>query len=196
MKRAVEKVSNRKSTPKVVMNGVVQEQAGGLMAIPQASEAFIRAYDQWAGALFRFAYFRVSSRELAQDLVSQAFLNAWQYVSRGGSVREWRSFLFRTIRNLVIDYYRVKHLSPQAITEMMERTLVAEGFLPEKRERAIEGHLILEAFAKLAPEQAELLELKFIEGLSAQEIAELTGKSSNAVYVSIHRALKRVREIL
>jgi RNA polymerase sigma factor (sigma-70 family) len=53
----------------------------------------------------------------------------------------------------------------------------------------------LEEFGRLAPEAAEVLELRYIEGFSVKDIANLVGKSPNAVYVNIHRSLKKLSEI-
>jgi RNA polymerase sigma-70 factor (ECF subfamily) len=96
------------------MNGTLETTAGVSLS-KQKSKEFIGAYDQWAEKLFRFAYYKVSSRELAQDLVSQTFLKTWDYLGRGNEVRDWRLFLYRTLKNLIIDYYRSRDTKETAV---------------------------------------------------------------------------------
>ena len=164
------------------------------VAVPKdISGQFMNAYEKWAESLFRYAYFRVNSRELAQDIVSQAFLNTWKYVQRGETVHQWRLFLFRTTRNLIFDYYRIKKNESVFLSDVIKETFISEKISPQKQTDRLEARLIVEQFAKLDPVQAEIIQLKFIEGLSAQEISGIVGKSRNAVYVDIHRALKKLK---
>jgi len=177
------------------MNGTLENTARVSLS-KRKNRAFIAAYDQWAEKLFRFAYYKVSSRELAQDLVSQAFLKTWDYLGRGNEVRDWRLFLYRTLKNLVIDYYRSRDLKETAmLSDFVKNTVFDEKILPARLNNNLEAKLILEEFASLAPEAAEILELRYIEGFSVKDIAKLVGKSPNAVYVNIHRSLKKLSEI-
>ena len=54
---------------------------------------FLEAFESHADALFRHAFFRVSDREKAHDLVQDAFLKTWDYVANGGEVRQYKSLL-------------------------------------------------------------------------------------------------------
>src|SRR5690606_5746445 len=79
---------------------------------------FIAAYDEYAEAIYRHCFFRVSSEEQAQDLMQETFLKAWNYVSNGNEARNMRALLYRTANSLIIDYDRMKQpLSLDAILE-------------------------------------------------------------------------------
>src|SRR3990167_10551210 len=71
-------------------------------------EQFIDAFEKHSDELFRHATMRLSDRERAVEITQETYLRAWDYVRRGTEVREMRAFLFKTLRNLIIDEYR-KH---------------------------------------------------------------------------------------
>jgi RNA polymerase sigma factor (sigma-70 family) len=70
------------------------------------SKEFGEAYERYSDELFRHCSLRLSDRERALELTQEAFVRAWQYIQRGQEVRELRPFLYRTLRNLIIDEYR------------------------------------------------------------------------------------------
>lgn len=114
-----------------------------------------------------------------------------------------RAFLFRTLRNLIIDEYRRnKPLSLDAMLESAEGELV-ESLLPRDETDELEEALVrhdarraLEALQTLPDPYREALALRYVESLSPSEIAERIGESENVVFVRVHRGLKKLREAL
>jgi len=157
---------------------------------------FLAAYDKFASGLFRFAWFKVGSKELAEDLVAQTFSQTWEYLQKGQSVAYWRVFLYQTLNNLIIDYYRRKKLEPILIDERDENKFlefIDEKHLPAKLARRAEAGLILRAFHNLPSEQKDIMLWRYVDDLSIKEIAALTGKESSAIYVTIHRVLQKIK---
>ena len=64
----------------------------------------------------------------------------------------------------------------------------------ERLERTEAAGFLTRIVATLPPRQQEVLQLKFQNDLSYQEIAEITNSTSNSVGVLIHTALKTLRE--
>ena len=165
-------------------------------------KAFLEAFDAYADALFRHAFFRVSNRERAKDLTQDAFLKAWDYLREGNDVREWKSFLYRVLNNLIIDEYRrTKEESLDALLEnasASQMALVATGSRTEKEER-LDDELMLEKIRALIPSLPETyrttITLRYIDGLSPKEIAAMLGISENVASVRIHRALAQLRTL-
>lgn len=164
---------------------------------------FREAFESYSDDLFRHAFFRLSNRERALELTQECFLKVWQYASAGGDIRDIRSFLYRTLRNLIIDEYRrSKSYSLDAILEDEDGGLV-ESVLPRDEtntlEAACERYSAREAVAHLKdiPDlYREVLLLRYMEGLSPKEIASRIRESENVVSVRIHRGLKKLRTIL
>lgn len=165
-----------------------------------AEEKFVEAFDTYADALFRHAYFRVGNRERATDLAQEAFIKTWDYVREGGEIRSWKSFLYRVLNNLIIDLYRkAKEESLDALLEQDTPThshLIAEGSRSETEERFDETLLIEKVRAHIPrlPESYRIpLTLRYVDGFSPKEIASLLGISENVASVRIHRGVAQLR---
>lgn len=165
------------------------------------NRAFERAFAKYADELFRHAFFRLSDRERAVDLVQDTYLRAYAY-AKGAEIEDMRAFLYRTLRNLIVDEYRKKKsYSLDAMLEDEERN--AELLLPidetntlEAATERIDAKAALEKVSELPVEYAEVLMLRFADGLSPKEIAVRIAISENLASVRIHRALKALRTLL
>ena len=152
---------------------------------------FLQIHDTYADAIYRFCLMKVSSRELAQDLTQEVFMRFWQALREGTKMRSERALLYTMARNLVIDWYRKKkETSLDALSEQ------GTEFMGEDRkdiERTAETREALAVISELDEPSREALTLRYVDGLSPSEIAELSGESANAVSVRINRAMKKVR---
>ncbi len=163
---------------------------------------FLEAFEAHSDALFRHAFFRVSDREKAYDLTQDTYLKAWDYVQGGGDVRQYKSFLYRILHNLIIDEYRRKRTT--SLDEMLDNevtgdateALMAEGSARETEEAMDEKVLADEVRARI-PElplhYREALTFRFIDGLTTKEMADMMGVSENVVSVRIHRGVAKLR---
>lgn len=157
------------------------------------NKEFLAAYETFADGIFRHCYFRTSDRELARDLMQETFTKTWGYLVKGGEIKNFKAFLYRTAQNLIIDYYRQK--KTQSLDALQE-----EGFEPTDEEsntsRYSEHREIVTAIQKIDREYRDALTMRYLEGLSPKEIAEILGEKENTISVRIHRGLKKVKEIL
>ena len=166
-------------------------------------QRFSDAYERYSDELFRHSSLRLSDRERAVELTQECFLKTWEYIERGERVEEFRPFLYRTLRNLIIDEYRKK--KPRSLESMLEigEETDVETLMPADEsntlERAVErfeGKRALEALERLPDLYREVITLRYIESLSPKEIAEIVGESENAVSVRLHRGLKKLHTLL
>lgn len=165
-------------------------------AINGDSDAFAKLYDSYVDRVYRFIYFRVSNEQVAEDLSSQVFLKAWEnlgrYEIRGLSFGAW---LFRIARNLVIDYYRTKK-DHESLEEDGSVATDAALTVDGKMDAEFEAEWLRSAMKHLTDDQRTVLTLKFIEGLSTAEIAEVMGKRQGAVRALQLRGLQALAEII
>lgn len=166
-------------------------------------QQFKDAFERYSDELFRHASMRLSDRERALEIAQDTFTRTWDYVRKGGEVRELRPFLYRTLKNLIIDEYRKNKL--QSLDSMLENSEsgAMEALLPQDETNTLEaamerldGKQALAVLPQLPPAYSEVLSLRYIEGLSPKEIAEVLGESQTLVSVRIHRGLKKLRELL
>lgn len=157
-------------------------------------ELFLRAYDDYADAIFRHCFFRVRDREVAKDLTQDTFLRTWRALGRGVKIDNIRAFLYRVALNLVIDYSQKKKM-------LSLDTLAEDGFEPgldnsEKLQNFLDGSRALERLEEIGPKYRDAVYLRYVEELSPQEIADILGENENTISVRIHRGVEKLRELL
>lgn len=166
-------------------------------------QQFKDAFERYSDELFRHCSMRLSNRERALELTQDAFMRTWDYVRKGGEVRELRPFLYQTLRNLIIDEYRKgKTHSLDSMLENAESGQM-EALLPTDDTNTVEAAMerldaqeALKRVDELPEAYREALLLRYVEGLSPKEIGTIVGESENVVSVRIHRGLKKMKELL
>lgn len=154
---------------------------------------FETAYEEHADALFRHAFFKVSNRELAKDLLQETFTKTWVYVSKGNEIENIKAFLYRTLNNLIIDEYRKKKsISLEVIEEDGFQFSIDDTKMLEMK---IDGEQAIKLLQKLPDNYRDVIFMRFVDELELSEIAQMLGESENAVSVRIHRGLKKLKEI-
>ena len=159
------------------------------------TEAFEKAFEEYADAIFRHCFFRVSDREKAKDLTQECFLRTWDYVSRGNDIQNIRAFLYRTAHNLIVDEYRRrKDISLDAMREDGGFDPMGDGAADVMV--SVGAKEAVEAIRKIDPAYRDVVLMRYVDEMSPKEIAVIVGESENAVSVRIHRGVKKVREVL
>ncbi len=165
-------------------------------------ESFGKFYDLYIDRVFRFIFFKVSDKELAQDFAADVFLKTWEYINSGKKIDNLNALVYKIARNMVIDHYRKKSHEVSLEQEMLEiqADLAEIERDPINLEQEIDVKMELEhvlaKISELKDEYREILLLKHIEQLSIKEICEILEKKSGVVRVTLHRANKALQELL
>ena len=163
-----------------------------------ANEEFVRIYDRYIEKIYRFVYIKVSSQEIAEDITSEVFLKVWKVYQKQKSVtiRNPGSFLYKTAKNLLADYYRKR--SKTMVTSIEDQKEIADPNQDIDKKEATKEDLekINKALQELKDEYQDVIIWYYVEDLSIPEIAKILNKSENAVRVMIHRAMTKLKEIL
>jgi len=156
-------------------------------------QAFGELYERYFERIYRFIYFRVNHKEIAEDLTEDVFVKAWSKIKH---VKEesFGGWVYQIAKNRIIDYYRQSKETVD-ITEI-ENILESDENIIESTNLIIEQKTFLELLKKLTPEQQIIIKLKFIEDLDNSEISELISKSEGSIRVIQHRAIQRLQELL
>lgn len=156
-------------------------------------EAFGEVYDLYVRRIYRFIYFKVASAEQAEDLTSETFLKAWQYLMESRDVQSLQALLYTVAKNVVIDHYRstARERSDTGLDSIME-TMGDER--AERLLKDIETHFdatqVLEKLRGLKDEYREVVVMRYFDEMSTREIAVILGKTASNVRVILHRATK------
>jgi RNA polymerase sigma-70 factor (ECF subfamily) len=158
-------------------------------------EAWSAVYEEYFLKVYRYIALRVSNRTEAEDLTEQAFLKALESIDsfrwRGVPFPAW---LFRIARNLVIDYWRTD--KSKASLPLDESLINDDVDLETIAERNLDIKQVFQAIGQLTQSQREVIELRFVGGLSVAEVSKVLGKSEGAVKVMQHSALAALRKRL
>ena len=155
-----------------------------------------KRYNQYADALYRHAYFRCGNRDDARDIVQDVFIKYALYLRKEKKIDNDKSFLYQSVRNRVIDYFRKKK------TDSLDM-LAEGGFDPSKTSdhedifQQSENKQLVILLHKLENDRyREVLLLRYIEGLEVNEIATLLEETANVVSVRLNRATTKLKILL
>jgi len=164
-------------------------------AINGDSEAFGYLYDIYADRIYRHIYYRTGNAEDAKDMMQEVFLKAWQGLPRyRKSTTPFLGWLFTISHNRVIDYYRTRkdysYLDNEIAVPDPESNpeVLAESRLAQQQVR--------KAILQLPGDQQMVIIMSFIEGFEYSEIALALKKSEGNIRVMVHRASKKMNEIM
>lgn len=162
-------------------------------AIQGDPESFAQLYLIYCDRIHRFVLFRVGDEQIAEDLTSQTFLKAWEklgnYQMRGLPFGAW---LFRIARNIVFDHYR-NFRETVELEAGLEMKADPAANVVEVAEKHLEADLVQAALRRLTDDQRRVLTLKFNDGLSTTEVAQVMGKRCGAVRALQMRGLQSLQ---
>lgn len=175
-------------------------------------DAFSEFYELYIDRMYQYIYYKVNSKEDAEDLTSAFFLRIWGCIQEGKieDFKTFKPFLYTVARNLVIDHYRKisQHKTTISLDVQIDKEMEADGAtgkdfqadekadLMESLITAIEVEKIKEKLFELKDEYREVIVLKYIDQLSAKEIAMILNKSKGNVNVLSHRALRALKDLV
>jgi RNA polymerase sigma-70 factor (ECF subfamily) len=166
------------------------------------SDAFAQIYHRYLDTVLRFVYFRVGNRQVAEDLTAETFLRA---LRRIGSVtwqgRDLGAWLVTIARNLVADYFKSGRYRFEVSTgEVLDADDAQERGPEGSPEAAVVDHItnvaLLSAVQRLNPEQRECIVLRFLQGFSVAETAQVMGKNEGAIKALQYRAVRALHRLL
>ncbi len=157
-------------------------------------DAFGFIYDHFAEKIYRFVYFRVGHKEIAEDILSDTFTKAWLKINQINAADALSGWLYQIAKNNIIDYYRLKkELVP---LEEVEEILEDEASPVDATNLNLQQAKILQVLEQLSEDQQQVIKYRFFEDLTSEEIAYVMGKTEGAIRVLQHRAILRLKELL
>ncbi|MBM4776727.1 MAG: sigma-70 family RNA polymerase sigma factor [Archangiaceae bacterium] len=168
---------------------------------PSAFETLVRLHQD---RVYDFCVRMLNDREEAFDLTQEIFLSIHQNVDKFRADAKLTTWIFRISRNHCLN--RLKYLkrrgrgrseefgevNEKAISESMGGSSQPDDLVVKQRER----QLVHQAIEELDEEQRSLVVLRDVEGLSYDEIMEITELPEGTVKSRLHRAREKLAGIL
>ncbi|NUW43256.1 RNA polymerase sigma factor [Nonomuraea rhodomycinica] len=131
---------------------------------------------------------RTDSHEDAADALAETFATAWRRLDDVPEGRDARLWLFGVARRVLANGRRAESRR----SELVERIGHQLAVWAERTEAGDGLAGVQEAFARLSPDDREILALAGWEGLGSDEIATVLGCSRANTRLRLHRARKRL----
>ncbi len=152
------------------------------------ADAAAELYHRHVSAIYRYFLFRVSDPAIAEDLTGEVFLRVAEglprFSDRGAPFAAW---LFRIAHDRLVDYRRAAHRQAEELSE-----LIVDG-APDLEAQAViqmDTRQLTGLVATLTDEQKAVIQLRFAEGYSLEDTAQLMSKTVGAIKALQHRALQ------
>lgn len=158
-----------------------------------SATGFGELFDAYYDRIYAYAYRRVSSREIAEDIAASVFEDALKNIRRvrwqGKPLIAW---LYRIASRRIADYYR-QHRHADSFDEL---TISVRDHVGDAIEREDEFAVVRRGLAKLNAREREIIRLAFFDELDGAAMAAMLGCSRNNVYVRLHRALEKLAKVV
>jgi RNA polymerase sigma-70 factor (ECF subfamily) len=154
------------------------------------ADAAAELYHRHASAIFRYFLFRVGDQAIAEDLAGEVFLRMTEglprFSDRGAPFAAW---LFRIAHDRLVDYHRAARRQTEALSE----SLIDSTADPETQAAIqMDSRQLTGLIMALTDEQKTVIHLRFVEGYSLEDTAQLMNKTVGAVKALQHRALQNL----
>ncbi len=159
-------------------------------------QAFSYLYDNYSAALNGIIYRLVENRELAEDILQEAFVKIWNnfssYDTDKGRLFTW---MLNITRNLTIDTLRSKGYKKQAKISADENSvsnLTDDGRMAER----FDALGLRKQLINLKPEQRSIIDLAYFNGYTQDEISKEMGIPLGTVKTRMRAAIIELRKML
>ncbi len=157
-------------------------------------KAFGELYERYLDDIYRYVYYRVSNHQDAEDLTEQIFLKVWEGISGYRGQVPFKAWIYRIAHNAIIDHYRTR----KEALPLTEQIILVDN-TPDLEKRLVtkeNAEQLVNIMSQLSPLHQHVLTLRFINGLSMKEVAQILDRNIGAVRVLQHRALKAAQAFL
>ncbi len=162
----------------------------------QDQQAFSYLYDNYSGALFGLIFKMVNDKELAEDVLQEAFVKIWNnFSSYDNSKGRLFTWMINLTRNLTIDTLRSKGYKKQgkirgdenSVNNLTDSAHAAEKF---------DAMGLRKQLTLLTNDQKAIIDLAYFGGLTQDEISKQLGIPLGTVKTRMRAAILELRKIL
>ena len=165
-----------------------------------APQAFDGLYMLYADRVFRFLLVRLGDVDSAEEITAQVFLRLIEKIDKfqiapKDNVAIFSAWLYRMAYNKMIDMLRRYRPAHHVALEYAEHIADHQPIIQQVEEQ-LDFEQILNKLPLLNDQQRQVIMLRFVEGLSIAETAQIMQKSEGAVKALQHRSLESLRRYL
>jgi RNA polymerase sigma-70 factor, ECF subfamily len=160
--------------------------------------AFEDIFNQYSGLMLHVAYSIVRDRDMAEDAVQNALIQAWQHLPSLREAGALRSWLMRIVVNQCISFKRRLARSTliqrQSISE--QETVLASQIADHAKGTKERDWDLAQAIKQLPTKQQMVIALHYYQGMTVSEISQALQISENIIKKRIQAALSNLRQVI
>jgi len=158
-------------------------------------DAFAELYETSYPSLVKYCRGLLGPGTDPEEVAQEAFLRAWMTWDRYATSRPFWALVATIARNLCMDHHRHERVVSTVLEQRAGELTSTPGITPEERvEQDEEYEWARQALADLCPNHQRIINLREIEGWSADEIAAEDGTTPEAATAALYRARQRLRD--
>ncbi|OGF83002.1 hypothetical protein A3B18_02260 [Candidatus Giovannonibacteria bacterium RIFCSPLOWO2_01_FULL_46_13] len=160
----------------------------------QNVSTFLDAYNKYSSAIYLHCFFRVFSKERAEELEQETFMKTWQYLLDGKEIKTIRPFLYRVAYNLIVDESRKK--KSVSLDALLEDSKITEPSYEDydSIERSALFKDVINKLLGFNKEEKSIITMRYVDDLEPHAIAEVLGTSPSNISVRLHRILAKLKK--
>lgn len=153
--------------------------------------AYERMFREHYRVLYNYGLKTYNDKEEVKDCIQELFLRLWQSRERLGDCYSVKSYLMASLRRIILRRIKTKHFHADVdnIDPAFTHGTSAEQNKIEEQEERTRIELLAEVLQKIPDRQKEAIYLRYYGELSFEEISEIMGITTRAVYKLIYKAL-------
>jgi len=151
------------------------------------------AHTDFEKGLSKYASFKVNNVALSEDLVQDTFIKTWAYLAKGGEILKMKAFLYHVLNGLIIDEYRKRKVTSLDI--LMENGFEVSFDTTESQNNKFDGVKAVALIGNLPIAYQKIMQMRYVQDLTLDEMSIRTGKSKNSMAVQSHRGLEKLKSL-
>lgn len=168
-----------------------QTEAETIEACKQGDrDAFHDLFEAHKNRVYTIAFHYSGDEAMARDVCQQVFLKLFTSINQFREDSQFTTWLYRIVANACADEHRKRRRFVPFSPEIEARNMVAKGSQEEAYNKRQVAESVRGAIAELTPKLRLPILLKYVEGLSYDEIAESLGLSVGTVSSRLNRGHK------
>ncbi len=170
------------------------------------TEAFEHLIADYEKRILNYCYRMLGNAHDAEDAAQEVFVKVFRFIDKFNSQSAFSTWLYKIASNVCLDFLRKAKRQPKDVISLYQSNDEGEEFalpledktaLPyEKVQLSDAQKALLSALEQLGEEQKRVIILRDIEGLSYEEIAEITQSAPGTVKSRINRARRALQKLL
>ena len=153
-------------------------------------DAFRELFETHKDRVYTIAFHYSGNEAMAHDVTQQVFLKLFTSINQFNENSQFTTWLYRIVANACTDEHRKRRRFVPFSPEIEVRTMVGKSSQEETYHRRQVADSVRAAIGELTPKLRLPILLKYVEGLSYDEIAESLGISIGTVSSRLNRGHK------